>query len=228
MIILTGMVSCKTIQPNVYLIPTLHGLHSTNKNYSYDSLKKIVSRLNPDIIAVEIRPEDIDQDTNYLGKNYPLEMRMMKYWFPSAKVVGFDWLGSDIEGRLIPPNYWKEISAIKKFEKALHEDSFFNKKVSACDTFSNQRLLLLQTLSLPGILSSKDALLTTQYYQCLADMLKGSIHERVLNFYNLRNEKIYGNIKKKIRKNKKKRIVILTGDDHFVYLKNKLQNYKLP
>lgn len=222
------MVSCKPAQSNIYFIPTIHGLHNVNKNYSYDSLKKIVSDLKPEIIAVEIRPEDIDQDTNYLGKNYPLEMRMMKYWFPGTKVVGFDWLGSDIEGREIPSNYWKEISSIKKFERALDEDSFFNKKVSFCDTFSNQRLALLQTLSLPGLLSSKDSLLTTQYYQCLEEMLQGSIHERVLKFYELRNEKMLNHINEIIRKHKNKRIVILTGDDHFIYLKNKFKNDKLP
>lgn len=222
------MVSCKPTQSKVYIIPTLHGLHNVNKNYSYDSLRKIVTDLNPEIIAVEIRPEDTDQDTNYLGKNYPLEMRMMKYWFPGTKVVGFDWLGSDIEGRQIPSNYWKEISSIKKFERELHDDSTFNKKISVCDTFSNERLSLLKTLSLPDLLSSNDSLLTTQYYQCLGEMLNGSVHERVLIFYDLRNEKMLNNINEITREYKNKRIVILTGDDHFIYLKNKFKNNKFP
>ena len=224
----TGMVSCKPAQSNVYLIPTLHGLHNVNKHYSYDSLRQIISILNPEIIAVEMRPEDIDEDSIYLAGNYPLEMRMMKYWFPETKVVGFDWLGADIEGRLIPSNYWKEISSIKKFERELQHDSIYQNIISNCDTFTRERLSLLQTLSLHDLLSSKDSLLTVGYYQCLEEMLKDSVHERVLTFYTLRNEKMLQNINKIIREHKKKRIVILTGDDHYIYLKNKFKNNKLP
>ncbi|HYK54919.1 MAG TPA: hypothetical protein VEV15_00445, partial [Flavisolibacter sp.] len=68
-------------QTKVCLIPTLHGLHKTNKLYNYDSLKATVARLHPDVIAVEIRAEDVASDTAYLKKNYPYEMWMMRYWF---------------------------------------------------------------------------------------------------------------------------------------------------
>ncbi|HLN74002.1 MAG TPA: hypothetical protein VK205_11955, partial [Prolixibacteraceae bacterium] len=90
-IMLISMWSCSTLQKKVYFIPTLHGLHQANQSYSYDSLKQLINHLNPDIIAVEIRQEDINGDSLYLSKNYPYEMRMMKYWFPNTKIVGFDW-----------------------------------------------------------------------------------------------------------------------------------------
>ena len=219
--------SCNNNSGKVYFIPTIHNLHKVNDSYNYGSLKQIVSALNPDIIAVEIRPEDIQQDSVYLSKNYPSEMRMMKYWFPKSKIAGFDWLGSDIEGQLIPSNYWSEISLIKQYEKELNADSLFSRQTAACDSFTNQRLEILKNFSLKDLLKSPDAALTKQFYQCLESKLKGSIHERVLSFYDLRNAELLENIERIIAENKDKTIVILTGDDHFVSLKDKFQHEAL-
>lgn len=216
--------SCNNHIGKVYFIPTIHNLHKVNDSYNYDSLKQIVSALNPDIIAVEIRSEDIQEDSVYLSKNYPYEMRMMKYWFPHSKMAGFDWLGSDIEGQLIPPNYWNEISLIKQYEKELNADSLFAQQTAACDNFNNQRLEILKNYSLKELLKSQDAALTKQFYHCLESKLNGSIHERVLRFYDQRNAELLKNIERIIAENKNKRIVILTGDDHFVFLKDKFQH----
>ena len=90
------MLATAFAQTRVYVIPVLHGMHKTNQQYTYDSIRAMVERLNPDVIAVEIRAEDIDSDTAYLKQNYPLEMWMMRYWFPSATIAGFDWLGKDL------------------------------------------------------------------------------------------------------------------------------------
>lgn len=225
-VILISLWSCKSPQNNVYFIPTLHGIHKVNENYTYDSLKQIISRINPDLIAVEIRQEDIARDSAYLGKNYPYEMRMMKYWFPGTPIVGFDWLGHDIEGKSIPDNYWKEISAVKKMERDLNADSVFAEKCTTCDTFKIQRIELLKNLSLQEILKSRDSLLTKQFYECLAEQLKGSKYEQLLTFYDTRNDKILANIKNIIMMNKYKRIVIVTGDDHYIYLKDKFPHEK--
>jgi hypothetical protein len=213
--------SCSTLQKKVYFIPSLHGIHQTNQSYSYDSLKQLINHFNPEIIAVEIRQEDMDGDSLYLSKNYPYEMRMMKYWFPNTKIVGFDWLGDDIEGKPIPNNYWKDISFIKKAERELQADSLYSAKCSACDTFRKQRIELLKDSSLKDILKSKDSQLTRQFYECLAEQLNGSKYENILKFYDQRNEQILINIEKIIRKNRNKTIVIVTGDDHYIYLKDR-------
>ncbi len=222
-----SITSCNNYAGKVYFIPTLHSLHKVNDKYNYDSLKQLVSSLNPDIIAVEIRAEDINEDSVYLSKNYPYEMRMMKFWFPGVKVIGFDWLGNDIQGKLIPANYWSEISSIKKYEKELNSDSLFAMQTSECDSFTIQRLEIIKNYSLEEILESNDSALTKQFYECLGNKLNGSVHERVLQFYDLRNSKLLENIKVIIAENKNKRIVILTGDDHFVFLKGQFQSEPL-
>lgn len=209
---------------NVYFIPTLHGYHKLNTLYNYDTLKAVITRLNPDVIAVEIRQSDIDMDSNYLKKNYPYEMRMMRYWFPSTEVVGFDWLGEDIEGKQIPVNYWKEVSAIKKMEKAFDQDSLMIAKTKDCFARSIERDSLLQKLSLQELIRSDDATIVNHQYKCLEEKLKNSPYEEMTKFYTRRNEKILGNIHALTKKYNGKRIVIITGDDHFVALKDRFQH----
>jgi hypothetical protein len=46
---------------------------------------------------------------------------------------------------------------------------------------------------------------------CLKTALKGTIHEQVLQFYELRNEMMLSNIKRLVAANPGKSIVVLTG-----------------
>lgn len=211
----------------VYFIPSLHGLHKTNQKYNYDSLKAIVSRLNPDVIAVEIRPEDIDQDSLYLKESYPHEMWEMRYWFPDKTIEGFDWLGDDIEGVLIPDEYWENTSKIMKYRRALRKDSIYSNKCAECDSILKERINLIKDVSLKDILNSNDSKLTKEYYKCLKSKLDGSIHERLIRFNDKRDKKILANIKSIVQDNKGKTIVIITGDDHYVMLKDKFDHQNI-
>jgi hypothetical protein len=211
-------------QTKLYLIPSLHGLHGVNKNYSYDSLKQIIAKLNPDIIAVEIRSEDVDSDTLYLRRSYPYEMWMMRYWFPNTKILGFDWLGEDIEGSPIPKNYWKEISPMKKLERELAQDSTWAKLCAVCDSIGMKRLGILKDKSLKEIIESNDSQLCNQYHNCYSALLKGSKYEFIPYFNNERNRRIMLNIEAIVAKEEGKIIVVITGDDHYVYLSDKIKS----
>jgi hypothetical protein len=222
-LLLLNTFSRDPLPAKVYFIPTIHSFHKVNPHYTYDSLEALVKALHPSVIAVEIRREDIAGDSSYLKQNYPYEMWMMKYWFPGVKIQGFDWLGKDIENKSIPGNYWKEISAIKQWERALAADSFFTNKLSTCDSFSHERSALLRSGSLKELLAGKDEQLTNDFYACLQQQLRGSVHERVVKFYDERNRHILQNINDIIRNNPGQTIVILTGDDHYQQLRHKFQ-----
>ncbi|HEY0046835.1 MAG TPA: hypothetical protein VGB44_09025 [Flavobacterium sp.] len=158
----------------VYFIPTLHNIHEVNINYNYDSLRAYVKRVNPSVIAVEIRPEDISADTLYLKNNYPLEMRQMRYWFPETTVVGFDWLGEEIAGKPIPDNYWKNISPIKKLQRELSQDSIFLKTIKSCYHRKGEREAILRTSTLKTLVNSVDAEIVTQEYNCFEEKANGT------------------------------------------------------
>ena len=93
----------------IMILGTLHGLHRNNEAYSFDDIFSIIEQFNPDAAGVEIRSEDIDQPKEYLSKYYPYEMIETKFRFSSRiPVYGFDWLGDEIKGRLIPDGYFQK------------------------------------------------------------------------------------------------------------------------
>lgn len=212
-----------TNKGEVYFIPTIHKFHQTNPNYSYDSLKTIVAELNPDIIAVEIRPEDLGQDLTYLSKSYPDEMIMMSSWFPDIKIVGFDWHGEDFEGKLIPDNY-ENIHPLKLLEQQLNQDSLYKDRVALCDAHTEERMNIINTSTLRQLLESADGEIVKEYYHCLEVQFKGTPYEYLYKFSMERDEYILANINNIIKENPDKRIVILTGDDHYQMLKDTLEH----
>jgi hypothetical protein len=217
-----SVIKGNTLKENIIFIPSLHQLHEHNKNYSYEALKKFIRSSNPDIIAVEIRPEDIGYDTLYLKQNYPLEMRQMKYWFPETTVVGIDWLGDQLAGKPIPDGYWKDVSPIKKLQRELAKDTLFQARLKPCYFRSQEREVLLKTLALQDLIESADKEIVINEYNCFEEMVKNSKYQALSDFYKERNEKILKNINAIIKKNPNKRILIVTGDDHYIALKNRV------
>jgi hypothetical protein len=205
-------------QTKVYLVPVLHGLHKTNYFYPYDSVKAVVARTGADVVAVEMRPEDMAQDSSYLKGNYPYEMWMMPHWFGQKTIEGFDWLGQDIEGKPIPPRYWQEVSTIKKLQARLNSDAAYTAQLKSCQLYADERMRVLSTQSLKAILASNDAILTKEYYNCLEQRLRGSDYEELTQFYNRRNQKMMTHLNGLLEKHKGKTITVVTGADHYPYL----------
>ncbi|MEJ8803242.1 hypothetical protein [Pontibacter sp. H249] len=124
----------ETGKTQVMLLATLHGYHKTNPNYTYSDVYEIIRKYNPDVIGVEIRPEDIAQDTNYLKQVYPLEMRQITVMFPKEKLVGFDWYGQEATGKLLTPDAFKgankELSKVKLLERQMNADTTLTDKMA--------------------------------------------------------------------------------------------------
>lgn len=70
----TAVVHAQSKKTEISILSTIHGAHKVNPNYSYDSLFRFLEIQNPDVLAVEIRQEDMDSSTAYLEQNYPFEM----------------------------------------------------------------------------------------------------------------------------------------------------------
>ncbi|MDP1795824.1 MAG: hypothetical protein Q8K53_00775, partial [Daejeonella sp.] len=56
------------------ILPTIHGGHKKNVNYNFEHVRQIIQNFKPDIIALEIRPEDMNRDTTYLKAFFNPEM----------------------------------------------------------------------------------------------------------------------------------------------------------
>ena len=201
----------------VVIISTIHKAHELNPNYSYDSLFKFIEKYNPDIIGVEIRREDIDSSVAYLKNNYPFEMYESIKKYPTKEVLGFDWLGSDLEGKPIPENYWKEISSLKKLQAKLNQDSIISQKLSILKIIKEEKEKLILNSSLSELNDGRYDLINFIYYEQLRMLLNGSEYLTLSDFYLQRDEHIAENIIEIIKSNKGKRMIFLLGADHRDY-----------
>lgn len=222
-----SIVLATAFSQKVYLIPALHSLHKTNKQYTYEHLKGIIEKVKPDVIAVEIRSEDMASDTSYLKKNYPYEMWMMRYWFPTTTLEGFDWLGAELEGKAIPERYWEQQSHIKALQRKLQADSVYTKKLKACAVYTDERMKTLSGSSLKDILQSNESIYIKEYYNCLNLQLQNSDYEELPKFYDLRNQKMQERVSELVNRHAGKTIVVITGADHYPYFVEHLRKQKV-
>lgn len=206
----------------VLIIATIHGAHQSNANFSYDSLFNFIEKLNPEIIGVEIRKEDVDSSAGYLKSFYPYEMYQPITKYPSKKVLGFDWLGNEIAGAAIPKDYWKEKSAIKKIQRKLAEDSLALKKLEVLNIIKNEKDHLALTATLRELNDGRYDLINRIYYAQLKMLLHNTEYKILPDFYAERDRKIAENIEKIIRDNRGKKMIFLMGADHRDYVLRKV------
>lgn len=199
----------------------LHQLHKVNLKYSYDSLQNLVNRLNPEVILTEIRSEDMNRDSVYLASNYPYEMYMVRNWFPNARIEGFDWLGKELEGRPVSANYWKDSSWVIKLQGKLNQDSAFKEKAASCYLRKGERDSILKNAGLNEIIHGQNHAIVKEQYECFKNVSIGTAYHALSDFYEERNDSILANIRTLIKKFPGKRIVILTGDDHYQLLRDR-------
>lgn len=56
----------------IYVLGALHGLHESEDSFTYDDLRAIITRLNPDIMVLEVRPDELAEFKDTRGRpEYP-------------------------------------------------------------------------------------------------------------------------------------------------------------
>jgi len=214
---------CQEQITEVIICSTIHGAHRINPNYSYDTLFTFVEKYNPSIIGIEIRKEDIDSSIIYLKNNYPFEMYECIKKYPNKKVLGFDWLGSDVVGKAIPKNYWEEISNIKKTQQKLNQDSTIHKKLTILKIIEEEKNKLALNASISEINDGRYDIINFIYYKQLAKLLQNTEYVTLSDFYQQRNEQIALNIIEIIKSNIGKKMIFLIGADHRDYTLKKVR-----
>ncbi len=189
----------------VVIISTIHKAHELNPNYSYDSLFKYIEKYNPEVIGIEIRKEDIDSSVAYLKNYYPFEMYESIKKYPTKEVLGFDWLGSYLEGKPITENNWKEISSLKKLQAKFNQDSIISQKLSILKIIKEEKEKLILNSSLSELNDGRYDLINFIYYEQLRTLVSGSEYITLSEFYLQRDEHIAENIIAIIKNNKGKK-----------------------
>lgn len=200
----------------VVICCTIHSAHKVNKCYTYDSLYAYIDAYNPDVIGVEVRPEDMDSSVTYLRKCYPFEMYSTKSRYPDKRVVGFDWLGDEIRNKPIPPMFWKTFW-LKVLERKLDADSTMKRALAVLDVVNSAKVKLAMESDIYQLNDGRYDLLNTVFYEQLQLLFHSTPYAELSEFYRKRDEHIARNIFRIIRQNRGKRIVFLMGADHGVF-----------
>lgn len=199
----------------VLLLGTIHGLHKNNNLYSYEDIFNIIDDFNPDVLGVEIRPEDVEQEREYLTKYYPYEMIEAKYrYYHRCQIIGFDWFEERLEGKLIPELYFEEVNQQIQLEQALQEDYSMAKEKEIISIIEDQEAKLVMKSNASEINSEKLDILM-QLKQDITDLLLKETRYRLIpEAYAARNQQINTNIINLINNCRGKRILILMGAAH--------------
>ena len=212
--ILLGIIfSCQEQKTEVVICSSIHGLHKENPNYSYEDLFDYIDDNNPELLGVEVRQEDVDSSTGYLEKFYPFEMHEIIRKYESKLVLGFDWLGSSIEGKSIPENYFKELD-ILKLQKAAAADSLFQANLTELEKLADIKNEIASTSTIFELNSGKYDSINSIYYHKLDSLYEDTPYSKIANFYRSRDINVAKNIMDIVSKNRGKSMIFILGADH--------------
>jgi hypothetical protein len=193
------------------VVATLHGRHQTSAGFSYEDLYALVRNYHPDCVGVEIRAEDMARDADYLAANYPKEMiALAREWGP--KSFGFDWLGDDVAGAPIAPDWWTSRSPLKRLERELDQD--VNYHDAQLDAIRAQQMKIIEAATPATLNDGRYDELNDAYYREFNRNVARSKYQAIASFYAGRDEKIGHNIQTGIVARRANRIVIVMGADH--------------
>lgn len=225
------LLACNSPQPTeVLVLPTLHGAHEVNPNYTYADLQKLVKAYNPDIIGVEIRPIDITKESDSLDVFYPIEMIRVRDSFP-GKVTGIDYYNDETENEPVSKKIFTDsttqMGKMKMLINNMQKDTVFVAEYEAAGIsaiLEEQKRIALNYSAAEFLKGEYDSL-TGRQYRLEDSLYKNTPYESYTVFNNNRDYHITKNALDLIAKNPSKRVLILVGANHRNRLVDSLKNY---
>lgn len=232
LIIMTSVALLAQKKTKLLILPTIHTGHAKNVRYNFNHVSRIIENFKPDIIAIEIRPEDMDQDTVYLKKFYQPEMIMARMGYPGVQKVGIDFMGSDMEGKNLPSNFSRdtvgEMGRFRMMNQKMMKDSAIVKAriKNGLVRLKSKQGEMMGKLSANELLDGSYDLVTDEYTKAQTAVLANTPYEYYDSFSIKRDQKIADNIKDLALKNPGKRIIVLSGANHHNKAVNAIQSEK--
>ena len=215
----------------VLVLPSIHGAHKSNPNYNYKDLFEVVRKYDPSVIGIEIRPEDMKENREYLDPYYPEEMMMLIDSFPQ-KTRGIDSYGAELEGKLLSKDLRADTtSQIGRFfllQKRMNQDSVLIQKEEelGIPAMQKEQMRIALNYSPQQMINGEYDSITGHYYHVLDSLLQKSSYEDYVKFNSGRDLKITENALGLIEANEGKKVMIVIGANHRKRLMDSLATRK--
>jgi hypothetical protein len=196
----------------VMVLGTIHGVHYNNPNYNFDHIIQIIETYNPEVICVEIRPQDF-RKVLYLTEMVSATIYGLKR---NIKVYPIDWwpenTGLSRDAYMKTDEYKeKEKIEVSKEKESIVIQSFNNKygdwknysSIQGFDFWNNEDY--------------------NKYWEEVYRISMEVYGDGPINlYYETRNNKMLGMIKNVVAENSGKKIMVLTGSEHKHYFDKSL------
>lgn len=218
----SGTASIASASPptKVLVVGTLHQMHMIDKNFSYADIIRILATYNPDLICVEIRPQD------FRRVPYLKEMELATVWGLShgKRVAPIDWYEGTAEenDRTIRAKLEKEpeyVAKQKQIDELVAHDVIITNFVNHYGTLDEEFKWGGQLGY--GFWNGKE------YNDVVAEGYKLSMQVYGDSPFNLhyvtRNTHMVNLIWNAIRDNSSHRVIVLTGSEHKHFFDRELE-----
>ncbi len=208
------LVNCKSQHSQVLVVGTIHQRHSINENYCYEHILYILETFDPDVICVEIRPEEFRE------KLYLKEMVL-------ATIYGLE-RGKDV----YPIDWWTEGNSQEERKKYM-ETAEYSEKNKQLEDLTDKNDIIRSFKRKFGEWNDFSRIQDysffngKEYNDFKNEAYAISVHvygDHCMNgFWQTRNLNMFIRIKKVIEENKGKRVIVLTGADHKYFFDKELE-----
>lgn len=216
-------------ETQVLVLPTIHGAHEMNENYTYDDLMQLVKAFDGDVIGVEIRPEDMEMETDSLDIFYPLEMIMVRDSFP-GKVQGIDYYNEETKNITVNRQMFNdtlsEMYRIKRLTQDMTLDSAFvaDYQKTQLPKIQEEQRRIAMNYSAEEFLKGEYDSITGRQYQIEDSLYSNSIYAAYPVFNYRRDLQITLNALQIVQDNPGKKILFMVGANHRNRLVDSLKN----
>jgi len=201
----------------VMVLGTIHELHKTNSNYSYNHINAILKAYQPDVICVEIRPDDFET------KPYLKEMMLATIFGKEHNIPVFpiDWWTENMQKQAFEAF---QTSAYKEKERLLDSLMATNNIIRNFESeYDVYPIILKDNPSWKFINDTVFNNFICERNKLALEVMKDGPETM---FMNTRNRKMVERIHKVINKNRGKRIIVLTGGEHKYFFDKELTKDK--
>lgn len=199
----------KAKKPKVYVLSALHQLHDKTPYYSFDELTRIIDRIDPDVIVVELTPADLASRKEQVNKQ-----EYQRSVFPLAEKRGYE---------LVPmepaePKFSEIVGVVRRSESALRTAS--PDKAAAFTIYANYLWEhLLNTWKSPADVNSAETDAMFAVKHGFQNELFGPEQKKGWEAW---NRHFLDRITETARNNPGKRILVVVGAEHSYWLRSRL------